>query len=127
VIRSTSPCFRNILPQATSRAQAELAHPGVQKLLLDRLDSAESENNDLRAFKGKYYEADKTAAVLKSQLRTGTAFEILCGGGFGCGGILIGVAPSLFSTNPTVAKIVLVIGIVFVLVSTIARVLQVKR
>src|ERR1700722_7373984 len=29
----------------------ELAHSGVQKLLLDRLDFAESENTDLRAYR----------------------------------------------------------------------------
>jgi hypothetical protein len=106
---------------------AELSHPGVQKLLLDRLDSAEAECGELREFVEKFHLADKDAAVLRAQLRTGTAFEILCAGGFGCGGILIGIGPSLLTSSPTSAKIIIAIGVVFVIASTLARLLQVKR
>lgn len=105
----------------------ESAHPGVQKLLLDRLDRAESECGDLRAYVEKFHEADKTAAVLKAQLKTGTAFELLCGGGFGCGGILIGISPSLFDTHLVAAIVILVVGVIFIVTSTTARIVQVRK
>lgn len=93
-------------------------------MLLDRVDSAELECGDLKAFVSLYHEADKKAAVLEEKLKRTTAVEILCGAGFSLGGILIGVAPSLFDTHPFGGSTVLITGAVFVALSTVARFFQ---
>jgi hypothetical protein len=102
----------------------DLAHPGVQKMLLDRVDSAELECSDLRGFVERYHEADKRAAVLEAQLRTSTAFEVLSGAGFALGGVLVGVGPSLFDTHFGVGLLVMGCGLLFMAASILGRIVH---
>ena len=100
----------------------DLAHPGVQKLLLDRVDSSESECEELREYVERFHAADKKAAVLESKLQQNSAFEFICNACFGCGGVLIGIAPSLFDTHIAGGAVVLIVGVAFIIVSTVARI-----
>src|SRR5579862_4205230 len=65
--------FRDIRRQLQ---ETELGNPGVQKLLLDELETAESECEVLQGYVDRYHEADKKAAILEERLKTHTALEI---------------------------------------------------
>lgn len=110
--------FREIRRELTD---AELASPGVQKLLLDNLDRAESDCEVLQAYVERFHEADKRAAVLQEKLRTETAFEILFTVGVGIGCAIIGLAPSFWDQSAK-GPIALAVGIVLVTGSAAARV-----
>jgi len=79
----------------------ELSSPGAQKLLLDALEAKDAECESLSSYVQRYHEADKRAEVLKEKLKTSAATEIGFGVGVGLGGVLIGLAPTIWSQQPT--------------------------
>lgn len=111
--------FRDIRRQLQ---EAELSSPGVQKLLLEDLERAESECDVLEGYVQRYHEADKRAAIFEERLRTQTAMEILFAVGISLGGVLIGLAPSLW--NSAKGPVVLSIGFVLVIGSAVARIVK---
>jgi hypothetical protein len=112
--------FRNIFRQLSSE---ELSNPGVQKLLLDDLERAESECELLQTYVERFHDADKRAAVLEERLNKQTAFDILFTVCIGLGGAIMGVAP-LFWGQGSKGPITLWIGILLVIGSAVARVVK---
>jgi hypothetical protein len=112
--------FRDIRRQLED---GDLASPGVQKLLLEDLERAESECEILQGYIDRYHEADKRAAVLEERLRTQTALEIMFGVGVGLGGAILGLAPLFWDKQPQGA-LAMVVGFLLVIGATIGRVVK---
>ena len=91
--------FRGVRRQISDE---ELRSGAVSKLLLDDLERAEADRDRYSAFAEQYHEADKRAAVneermnvLREQLRTNRAVEVLFATGLGLGGAIIGLVGRL--------------------------------
>jgi len=112
--------FKNIRRQLQ---EEELTSPGVQKLILEQLEIADERCELLEAYVDRFHAADKRAAVLQEQLRTQTALEVFFGVGVGMGCAIIGLAP-LFWDTTSKGPIVLAVGILLVLGSTIGRIVK---
>jgi hypothetical protein len=112
--------FRDIRRQI---GEQDLANAGVQRMLLDELEQAESECESLRGYVDRYHDADKRAAVLEERMRTQTAIEVLFGVGVGVGGTVLGLTPVFWDKQPQGA-LMLVVGLILVIGSTIARVVK---
>ena len=112
--------FRDVRRQLTD---ADLASPGVQKLVLDELEQAEGECEQLYAYVERYHEADKRAAVLEEKLRPARAIEVLFAVGVGLGGAVFGLAP-FFWEKPLHGVICLLIGGFLILGSVVGRVVK---
>jgi hypothetical protein len=106
--------------------EVELANPGVQRLILEDLETAESECEALREYVDRYHEADKRAAVLEEKLRAHTALEILFAVGLGIGFAIVGLAP-YFWDGTLRGPAVLAVGTVLIICSVAARIVKLKR
>jgi hypothetical protein len=109
--------FSNIRRQLS---ETDLASPGVQKMLLEELDRAESQCEVAEGFRERFHLADKEAAVLREKLKTVTAMEIFFGLGVAIGSILIGLAP-YFWDQQAKGELMLAIGAVVLIGSAVAR------
>jgi hypothetical protein len=109
--------FSNIRRQLS---ETDLASPGVQKMLLEELDRAESQCEVAEGFRERFHSADKEAAVLREKLKTVTAMEIFFGLGVAIGSILIGLAP-YFWDQKAKGELMLAIGTVVLVGSAVAR------
>jgi hypothetical protein len=112
--------FRDVRRELTD---ADMASPGVQKMVLDELEQAEAECEQLRAYIERYHEADKRAAVLEEKLRPIRALEILFGVGVGLGGAIVGLSP-FFWESRLQGVLCLVVGISMIFGSTIGRMVR---
>lgn len=70
----------------------ELSSPGVQRLILEDLERAESERSELQKYVDRFHEADKIAAVLRERVGAVQSLDIMFGVALGLGGTLIGMA-----------------------------------
>lgn len=112
--------FRDIRRQLEEQ---ELSSPGVQKLLLEQLETADSKCEVLEGYIERFHEADKRAAIFQEKLRGNTALEICFGTGVGLGCALLGMAPSLWD-NTSKGPIVLSMGILLVAGAALARIVK---
>jgi hypothetical protein len=112
--------FRDIRRQLQEQ---ELGNPGVQKLLLEELETADTRCEILEAYVDRFHQADKRAGVLEEKLRSQTAFEILFGAGVGLGCAIVGLAP-LFWDATSKGPIALAVGILLVIGATVARIVK---
>lgn len=110
--------FRDIRRQLQEQ---ELANPGVQKLLLEELETADAKCEILEGYVDRFHEADKRAAILEEKLRPQTALEICFGFGVGLGCAIMGLAPLFWDTSIR-GPIVLAVGVLLVVGATIARI-----
>jgi len=109
--------FSNIRRQLS---EADLASPGVQKMLLEELDRAESQCEVAEGFRERFHSADKEAAVLREKLKTVTAMEVFFGLGVAMGSIMIGLAPYFWDDKGR-GGLLLAIGTVVLIGSAVAR------
>lgn len=109
--------FSNIRRQLS---EIDLASPGVQKMLLEELDRAESQCEVAEGFRERFHAADKEAAVLREKLKTVTAMEVFFGLGVAIGSIMIGLAP-YFWDQKAKGVLTLAIGTVVLIGSAVAR------
>ncbi|MGB9072507.1 MAG: hypothetical protein WCC22_07520 [Terriglobales bacterium] len=100
--------------------EGDLASKGVQKLLLNELETSEGECEVMRAYIERYHEADKRAAVLEEHLKSNTGMEIMFAVGLTIGGVCIGWAPTLWDGSSK-GPIALAIGVVLVVGSGVAK------
>ena len=101
----------------------ELSHAAVQKMMLDELDRLDGENNELKRFVDKYYEADKEAAILSEKQSRSKASELIYGALMTVGAAAIGyAAPSDGTGSPD--YIVLVFGLVLVAAGIASKVIE---
>jgi hypothetical protein len=114
------PAFREIKRQLS---EEDLSSSGVQKLLLDDLERAESECEILQGYIERYHEADKRSAVFEERIRSVTAIDIMFGVGVGLGGTIMGLAPTFWTDQPK-GLIALVVGGLLVVGASIARVVK---
>jgi hypothetical protein len=112
--------FRGIVRQLTDE---ELRNPGVQKLLLDNLETAETRCAELSAYADRYYDADKRVAVLLEKLNLDRTTEVAFGVGVGLGSAIMGLSPLFWKTQPGGA-LVLVLGTLLVAGGIAARVVR---
>jgi hypothetical protein len=112
------PVLQNIRRQIDD---PDLLHPGVIRMVIDRMDVAENQCKKLEQYVEKYYRAHEDAAVLRTKLEKKRAFEILCDGGFALGGILLGCTPSLWTNSGGTAIVIGAVGASMIVASLIAR------
>ena len=113
----TRQALLNLRRQLT---ESELANSGVQKLLLDQLDRADSDCERLTGYVERFHAADKQAAILEEKLKTQTAFDIMVGAGIAIGSAIIGLAPSFWDKSAR-GPISLTIGVFLVAGALVAR------
>lgn len=89
-------------------------------MILDRLDTLDEENEELREYRHEFYVRDKKVAVLQERLRETRAREVVLGTMLAGGSLIIGYAPSLWQSQPT-GLIALVIGALFLVGSVAGR------
>ncbi len=101
----------------------DLASPGVQKLLLELLDRADADCEELSIYRDRFHIADKEVARLEEHVKTHTALGVAygVGVGFGCG--LIGIAPNLWDVHPY-GHLVLAFGVLLVAGGIVVRVIK---
>ena len=97
-------------------SEEEISSPAVQRMLLDELERLETEAGDLREFKDRFYAADKDVAVLRERLRA----SVVQDSSLAIGAALLGLAPSLWSSQPT-GWIVVILGGLLVLFAVVAK------
>jgi hypothetical protein len=112
--------FRDVRRQLQD---TELGSPGVQKLLLDDLDRAEGECENLRGYVDRFYSADKRAAIFEERARGQTAFEILFTVGIGVGSAVLGLAPYFWDATAR-GPLTLFVGFSLILGATAARIVK---
>jgi hypothetical protein len=102
----------------------ELANPGVQKMLLDILEEAESERDNNKAYIASFYEADKKAAVLGERLLKDKKIDVFFGAGVGLGGAILGLSPFFGQLNVLYGVICGFIGLALITASSIGRAIK---
>jgi hypothetical protein len=103
--------------------EGELTNPGVQRLILEDLETAERECEALGEYVERFHEADKRAAVLEEKLRTNTALEILFAVGIGMGFVILGLAPYFWDATLR-GPAALCVGAVLIVGSVVGRVVK---
>jgi hypothetical protein len=117
---SRRQAFRDVRRQLSDD---DLASPGVQKLILDELERAEAECDQLRGYIDRYHEAEKRAAILNERLKPIRSIDLLFGVGVGLGGAILGLAP-VFWTEKLQAVICLIVGALLILGSVAGRLVK---
>lgn len=98
-------------------SEDDLSNPAVQKLLINEIDKLEIRVSDLELVEKKFYEADKSKAVLEEKIRTHNAMDVLYSFCLSIGSGLMGMA-SLYKINEygwilLIAGLILIIGGIF--------------
>ncbi|MDD4993030.1 MAG: hypothetical protein PHR83_12435 [Paludibacter sp.] len=114
--------LRSVKKQLTDE---ELAQSGTQKMLLEMLEDAENEADNMKTYVSSFYEADKKAAILGEKLNADKSIEIFFGVGVGLGGAIFGLVPFFWVKDVTFGLICLVVGLSLTIGSCIGR--AVKR
>jgi hypothetical protein len=104
-IKSSRKAFSKL---ATELTDDELSSPGVQKMLLAEISRLESAVMYSESYKDRYHNADKDREVLKEKEKTFIFSEILYSVSLTLGAALIGLTPSIKSSevSPTIIGIV---------------------
>lgn len=102
-------------------SEDELSNSGTQKMLLGDLDRLEVEVQELKEFREKFYDVDKSNAVKDEQLKSSTSKEVLYAVVISIGAVLIGLTPSLWSATNSNGQLILGCGLVLVLGGIISK------
>lgn len=113
--------LRDVRRQLTDE---ELLSPGVQKLLLDMLEDAETERDEMKNYVKLFHDADKKSCILSERLNVDRSIEVFFGVGVGLGGAIIGLAPFFWGSSVTHGIIALVIGVILILGSSVGRIIK---
>jgi hypothetical protein len=105
-------------------SEEDLATPGVQKMLIEELERAEEENNELKAFRDKFYVADKDLAVSKQKLKGWSSMEIISTACIAIGAAALVYVPEAWKTQPS-GWIALVFGAVLTIVGIVAKAIRI--
>ena len=116
--------FRDIRRQLS---EEELKQTGVQKLVIEDFERAEDECVALRLYVEKYHEADKINAALKEKLKANIAMDVISAVGFAGGGAIVSLAPSIWDAHGLIGILAVVVGLLFIAGSGLAKHIQGKR
>ena len=105
-------------------SEEDLATPGVQKMLIEELERAEEENNELRTFREKFYVADKELAVSKQRMKGWSSMEIISTGCIAVGAAALVYVPEAWKSQPN-GWIALVFGAVLTVVGIVAKAVRI--
>jgi hypothetical protein len=119
-IKSSRKAFSKL---ATELSDEDLSSPGVQKMLLAEISRLESAALLSEEYQNKFHSADKECAVLKEKEKTLIFSEILYSVSLTLGAALIGIAPSITSTNVSPSAVG-GIGVLLVIGAVIAKVVK---
>ena len=112
--------FREIRRELT---EEDLKHPGVQKLILDRLDAALAQCALLSSFESRYYDRDKRVAVLEEKDKKRLALDIAWTVGVSVGLAFVALAPVVWGAEPTwVGRVFLAVGLILIIGGIAVRV-----
>lgn len=114
--------LRNVKKQLTDE---ELTQSGTQKMLLEMLEEAETESENLKSYVTSFYEADKKAAILGEKINTEKSIEIFFGVGVGLGGAILGLAPFFWTKDTTYGVICFGIGVCLTIGACIGRAVKI--
>ena len=95
-------------------APENLAEPGVQKLLIELLDCAERDRDDLKPYVSLYHDADRERAVLVEKLHKDRSVDVMFGVGLSVGGAVIGLAPFFDSMKHGYGIYTFLVGVLLV-------------
>lgn len=98
----------------------DLQSPGVQKMLLAEISRLEHQAAKYEANRDLLASADKKVAVLEETNNKSTAYEVLYSAGLAIGSGLIGLTPSISSSNVS-PLIVLAFGVVLIGIAVTAK------
>jgi hypothetical protein len=101
--------------------EEDLKHPAVQRILLSEIDKLEIENIELKKIRDKYYEVDKTKAVIEEKLQKVTSNEILFTFSLTIGSIIIGFAASDSNKLADYKWLFIVIGAILIIGGLISK------
>ncbi|BAQ75130.1 putative uncharacterized protein [Pseudomonas sp. Os17] len=100
-IKNEAPTEKRALARVERRLNdEELKHPGVQKMILDRLDVAEETILTLEKFRSDYYETKSDLAVSESALKRITSLDTLQSATLGVGCLILGYLPTAWGNWP---------------------------
>lgn len=121
IVASTGkrPAFSKIRRELSEQ---DLATPGVQKMLLEELERAESKLESAESYSDKFHAADKEAGILRQQLKTQKAQEVLYAAGIAVGSVMIGLGLSLWSAKG--GWLVPLLGLVLLGGSLVSRIIR---
>lgn len=78
----------------------ELKHPGVQKMILDRLHVAEINISALERFRTAYYDVKSKLAVAESSSKRVASLDTLQSAALGVGCLILGYLPTAWGNWP---------------------------
>lgn len=119
--RSRRPLFENLRRQLTNE---ELTTPGVPKLLLDMLENAEADRDDLRNYVDLFHSADKRASILAEKLIREKSNEVYFAVGIGLGGAITGLTPFFWKLDTSNGVACLIVGVLLIVGAMIGRVVR---
>lgn len=102
----------------------ELTSAAVQRMLLDELERLDSECEDLRVIRDKYYASDKRVGVLEERFKSKISLEIMHVTCFLLSGSALGYAASNWGSQPTVSMLALIFGGVLAVAGVVAKVVK---
>jgi hypothetical protein len=112
--------FRDLKLQLTDD---DLTSLGTQKCILDMLNRAEGECNDLKEYRLKYHAADKQGGILEEKLKSNKINEVMFGVGVGVGCTIMGLTPFFWELKTLYGIITLGVGVVLTGGATLGRIL----
>jgi hypothetical protein len=102
-------------------SEEELASPGVQKVLLDMIDTLEQQVVEGNAFRDRFHEMDKDCATLKVKLQSSLGAEVTYGVCLSVGSALIGLSASVWDKQPA-GWLVLIIGALLTIAGILSKI-----
>jgi hypothetical protein len=109
---------------ARQLTEDELSTTGVQKLIIEMLEDAENENNELKNYVSKYHIADKQVGILAEKLLKDNIIDVFFGLGIGIGGVILGLTPYFVKLGALYGIVCGMIGLLLIIGSSIGRLLK---
>ena len=103
--------------------EEDLSTPGVQKMLVEELERAEEENNDLKSFRDRFHIANTDLAVSKQKLKGWTSLEMVSTACIAVGAAALVYVPEAWKCQPS-GWIALVFGLVLTLIGILAKAIR---
>lgn len=113
--------FSNLRRELTDE---ELTSAAVQRMLLDEIERLDSECDDLRVTRDKFYACDKRVGVLEERFKARISLEIMHVTCFLLSGSALGYAASNWASQPTVSILALIFGGVLAVAGVVAKVVK---